>query len=63
MVRVVIGIEAYEKTVHRIVLEVESQDEINVESCIEELRALAFKWAETWLRYPDGTVTIRNTAI
>lgn len=59
MIKVVIGIEEGQKMVHQIIVEVQGE-EISVESCVEEMRTLALKWATTWLRYDDFVVTISN---
>lgn len=57
---VTIRIEEDQKAVYYVIVEVEGRDQISVESCIEELRALAINWAKSWLKYPDIAVTIRN---
>lgn len=63
VVRVVIGIEENQKTVHQVIVEIRGLEQISVESCIEELRTLAINWARTWLKYPDIEVTIKNKQI
>ena len=63
MIRVIISIEDNSLTVHRLVIEVQGQEEINVENCIGEIRAMAVKWATTWVRNVGATVTIRNKKV
>lgn len=63
MVRIVIEIEENQKILHQITVEVESEEEVNIESCIEEWLDKAVGWAKTWLRYPNTKVVVRNKEI
>ena len=62
-IKVTISIEEikdHETEIHEIDISLVGRDEVNVESCIEELLVLATEWATSWLKYPGMTITIGN---
>ena len=61
MVRIGISIRGDNEDIeHQIVIKIQSREEINVESCVEEWLERAVAWARTWLRYPDTDITVEH---
>lgn len=51
----------HEERTRHLLIDIETKDEVSVEAVVEELSAVLFRWAESWLRYPDTKITIHVT--